>query len=167
MVPDGCIHGTFQPFHHGHLDLAFAALEQCCFLWIGLCDPLPPSSTSSPLSYHERQFMITRTFVAEGISLEKFSFTPFPLKTPEQLPHFLATETTCFLREGGNDNPAIAPLESQGFPIHLVEGIQNVDETKVQELIRAQDPAWKRLVPMSVAAYLDEIDFASRLAELP
>lgn len=109
--------------------------------------------------------MITRTFVAEGISLEQFSFTPFPLDSPKKLPHFLANETTCFLLAGDQQkNSSIKPLEEQGFPVHLINGIQPLDENALLKLIRIGDPAWKGLVPMSVAAYLEEIDFVTRLA---
>ena len=107
MVAEGCIHGRFQPFHNEHLEYALAALDRCTFLWVGLSEPFPTETTvegpehrravtANPLTYHERQFMITRTLVAEGVAPERFSFTPFPIRTPDLLPHFLDPGITCF-----------------------------------------------------------------------
>lgn len=178
MVDEGCIHGRFQPFHNGHLEYALAALERSSFLWIGLADPFPPApprqqpdhqaarSTSS-LTYHERQFMITRTLVAEGIPPERFSFTPFPIRTPDLLPQYLDLGITCFARvDGERLKRESAALQKLGYPVQAlrVHG-QHIETSSIPALIIRNEPSWRTLVPSSVSCYLDEIRLASRLRQ--
>lgn len=177
MVPEGSIHGQFQPFHNGHLDEVYAALERCVFLWIGLVgpDPSPHSrtpgpllSSDTPLTYHECQFMITRTLVAEGIPPQRFGFHPFPIGTPDALPHFLDPRVTCFVNA---DRPGVVcpveALSSAGFAVEPLEGIASPhSEAEVRAHLSGGDPAWRRMVPRSVAAYLEEIELGARLHDL-
>ena len=180
MIDEGCIHGRFQPFHNEHLDYALEAFERCIFLWIGLTESFQEehgmegpahrlTPTANPLSYHERQFMITRTLVCEGIEPERFAFVPFPVRTPELLRQFLALPTTCFLTINDDWNRQKRQLlQSAGYPVEvLYERPKGIEAADIRALLIAGNDFWRELVPTSVASYLDEIDLATRLRALP
>lgn len=179
MVAEGSIHGRFQPFHNEHLEYALTALDHCSFLWIGLTEPFPDSptlegpahrlgTTANPLTYHERQFMITRTLVAEGVSPEHFTFTPFPIRSPELLPHYLDPEITCFTTINDDWNQKkVDALNTAGYPVEILwERKKKMESSTIRSLLLENDDRWRDLVPSSVASFLDEIDLPSRLRDL-
>jgi nicotinamide mononucleotide adenylyltransferase len=173
MVDEGCIHGRFQPFHNEHLEYAQAALERCYFLWIGLADhdaleSDQSAASSTPLNYRERQFMITRTLVSEGIAPERFSFIPFPLHTPDLLPNFLDPQATCFVTINDERNRQDCDLvRKSGYPVEvLYERPKGISASDIRNLLIAGDDLWQQLVPSSAVAYLEEIELAERLREL-
>lgn len=166
MVPEGSIHGRFQPFHNGHFELALAALERCVFLWIGIVGPVPGSrpllTPEDPMTYHECQFMVTRTLVAEGVPPQRFTCVPFPVAEPETLDYYLDSRVTCYVPTGdpaGETRSAL--LESLGYPVEPLP-TEDFDPT-VLALLRGGDPAWRKAVPRSVAAYLEEIELRDRV----
>ncbi len=165
-----------MPFHLGHLELALAALDRCVFLWIGLVGPVPgtrPGSSArllspeQPLTYHERQFMITRTLVAEGVPQQRFGCVPFPLAAPLSLPYFLDPGVTCFVPAGEAAEETGTLLERAGFPVEILDSQRSGEESaSIRALLQGGDPAWRRTVPRSVTAYLEEIELSQRMREL-
>lgn len=177
MVDEGCIHGRFQPFHNEHLEYALEALERCHFLWIGLTEPFPDKSAlesdqsaacANPLNYRERQFMITRTLVCEGIAPDRFSFIPFPLHTPDLLPDFLDPQATCFVTINDERNRQDRDVvRKSGYQIEvLYERPKGISASDIRNLLIAGNDLWQQLVPSSAASYIEEIELADRLREL-
>lgn len=179
MVTEGCIHGCFQPFQNAHLAHVHEAFGHAAFLWIGLAQPFPVESTlapppesllpiANPLTYFERQFMITRTLIGEGIDPERFAFTPFPITAPQLLPQYLDLEITCILTADDDWNRRKqSALRELGYPVDLLaRPAHPTDAATLCTAIRDGDHSWRNLVPTSTESFLDEIDLASRLHQI-
>ncbi len=112
--------------------------------------------------------MITRTLVAEGILPERFSFTPFPIRTPELLSRYIDPEITCFVTINDDwSSQEIGILEELGHPVEVLwERRKDIEATSIRALLLAGDDSWREMVPSSVASYLEELDLEQRLRKL-
>lgn len=179
MVDEGCIHGRFQPFHNEHLEYALEALDRCFFLWIGLSEPFPTpdgiegpaerrAPSANPLNYRERQYMITRTLVSEGIAPERFGFIPFPIRNPDLLLDYLDPLATCFITINEDwDRQKRELIRQAGYEVDvLFERPKGIAASDLRHLLAIGNELWREFIPSSAASYLEEIDLPARMAEL-
>ena len=180
MVPEGCIHGRFQPFHNEHLEYAIEAKRRCQFLYIGLTkfDVTPSKLThlgghreepqNNPLTYYERLKTISRSLLDEGVPADQFTFIPFPIEDPTTLSIFLPTSVVCFttICEEWN-RKKIAVLEGHGYTVDVLwDRTKKITGTRVRELLAAENDGWRELVPDGTARVLDDFQIAERIRQL-
>ena len=179
LVKIGTVHGRFQPPHLDHLEYILAGLARCERVVIGITQPdvsaLSPCpedphralQSSNPMTYEERTKAITLMLLAEGVSQERFSFTKFPIETPDLLPEFVPQTVKCFttIRDEWNETK-IHRLRELGYDVEVLwdrrdkAGLQG---TIIRNRIACRDPNWAKGLHPAVANYLVELDVAGRL----
>ena len=174
----GCVHGRFQPFHREHLDYVRRAKTQCDFLWIGLTQfdrhrhkgaSRRSQRSSNPLTYWERVKMIRRVLAEDGTPSSAFGFTPFPIDSPDDLPHFIGTEVVCYttICEPWN-REKIELLEDLGYSVSVVveRSPKQVSGHEIREGIMNGTDAWQQKLPEATVAFVKEISLRDRLLRL-
>lgn len=172
------VHGRFQLLHSDHLDYILLAKSLCEHLIIGITsynihdlvkvDAAPHRfvSNNNPLTYYERTEMITTALIDSNIDRCSFSFSPFPIETPEILPDFIPITFPCFttIREEWNKNK-IKSLEDIGYQvIVLKEELQKeIEGTKIRNMIINNDDSWKKLVPDATIKTVEKLKIRNRL----
>lgn len=167
----GSIHGRFQPFHNAHLAYAKAALERTDMLYVGLSRVLTEDglgqgivphrfdAAENPLPYYSRAQLIERVLVDHGVPRDRFRIGPFPIENIARLPEFWPREFPCFTTNVSNWNEMkIATLRAAGYAVEVLELEQLpnfTSGTRIRELARAGDVAWKSFVPHSSLQILE------------
>lgn len=176
----GMIHGRFQPFHHGHLEYALAALDRCDHLIVGITNPDPSAIVieamdpdrhrpeANVFTYFERQRMIRAALAGTGITPDRFTIVPFPIHHPDRWHHYAPAGTVQYLRVfspwGGTKADR---LRAAGYPVEVIhpDAAKQVSGRDVREALIAAE-RWEDFVPPAVAAVLREIDAPGRLRTL-
>ena len=167
------VHGRFQPFHNDHLDYVKKGLARCDHLIIGITNPDPweiqeeQSSShrhlknSNPFTFFQRMSMIRAALVEEGVSLEKFSFVPFPIHNPDKWPFYLPDpkSVVLFLRVFSDWEQTKADrLRDHGWTVEILDvgAPKGIEATEVRHRM-ANGGNWQALVPKSVARIVEDI----------
>lgn len=174
----GTVHGRFQLLHLDHLDYMLIAHTLCEHLIIGITsynihglvkvDAAPHRYiiNNNPLTYFERVQMITSALTEAGIDKCSFSFSPFPIETPEILPDFIPVSYPCFttIREEWNRDK-IKSLESIGYQVIVLkeELDKEIEGTKIRNMIISNDEHWKLLVPPATIRTVETLGIKTRL----
>lgn len=172
LINVGCVHGRFQPFHNGHLDYLMSAFGRCQFLHIGITQftrifiddrGMPRNlSSSNPLTYWQRVEIIRSSLEAEGVSRDRFAFTPFPIETPSLLPEFISREIVCYTTIVSEwNNEKIQTLEDQGYtvevlPTSVADGVRVTTGTSIREMFRSGRADWRSFVPTGARSKISE-----------
>lgn len=181
MVAEGSAHGRFQPFHRAHTEYVLAAKKRCTYLWIGITkyDIAPESLNplgrprerpeANPLTFFERQVMIRRALVAEGLRDAEFGFVPFPIETPSHLTAFMPTQVKCFTTvcEPWNEEK-IEVLRGAGYDVEVLwrSATKEITGSAIRASLVKGDGVWRKWVTESVAAYIDDVGLAARLQSM-
>jgi nicotinamide mononucleotide adenylyltransferase len=177
LIPEGSVHGRFQPFHNEHLEYVTAAHRNCRFLWIGITkydlevSPLGrerEKPENNPLTYLERISIIAEALSDIGISRESFAFVPFPIEHPQKLKQFLSTSVLCFttICEPWN-REKIKVLEGEGYSVRVLwERDKKVAGHAIREQIIRGETGWKENVPPATARAVDRLGVRGRLLGL-
>jgi hypothetical protein len=123
---------------------------------------------NNPLSYYERTVLIRGVLVDEGFSQATFSFSPFPIEHPEDLPNFVGTDVVCFttIREEWN-REKVKRLEALGYKVEVL-----LDETKgiaakdIRISIAEGREDWRAYVPRGTSVFVDQFEIAKRLRSI-
>ncbi len=181
-VEVGVIHGRFQILHNDHLKYLLAGKDCCRRLVVGITNPDPrltakeasaperDNPLANPLTYYERQCLVTDVLQAQGLSAADFSVVPFPINFPELYRYYLPLEALFFLTIyddwGRTKRDYFNSLGLQTRVLWEVppeqKGISAADVRR--RLMTGQ--AWEHLVPPVVAERLKEWHVAGRLAAL-
>lgn len=180
-VTTGSVHGRFQPLHNGHMEYILAAQERCQFLYVGLTQPdiRALRSTvhgshralkySNPLSYFERQELVTQSLEDSGVERSLFSVIPFPIETADRLTDFLPLNVTCFttIYEDWNVQK-VRLLEAVGYRVEVLwrRAHKAVQGSEIRDSIRVGKEDWKRDVPQATIDLVARLDLRSRLESL-
>lgn len=167
----GCIHGRFQPFHNGHLEYAIRAKERCERLLVGITNPDPTwiraeaenehrhLRESNPFTYLERADMIRDSLLDAGLPPREFLLAPFPIQSPELIPHYAPREAIHFVRVYSEwERKKIARLRSHNLSLQVLDPgkRKEVSGEEVRRLVRASEQ-WEHLVPEATARVIREI----------
>lgn len=175
-------HGRFQPLHNGHMEYLLAAKSRCRFLSIGVTQFIRSQLidvqgagehravfSANPLTYYERQLVITRALCDEGLRREDFAITPFPIESPDILNEFLPQEVPVLttICEPWN-KVKIETLRNAGYQVEVLWERESkaVSGQEVRDLIAHRDPRYRNLVPAATAMMVDDLQLWKRL-ELP
>ena len=168
-----CVHGRFQPFHNGHLDYVRQAFERSHLVQIGLTQIFRPRNTSgdqdhrntaesNPLTYFDRVRLITAALNGVEIGASRFSFTPFPIETPDKLTEFVPLNVPCYTTHFNEWNERkIALLKEIGYSVALLrvskpDSIRVATGSEIRKMIRAKDDRWRGFVPPEVARLIED-----------
>jgi nicotinamide mononucleotide adenylyltransferase len=176
LIPEGSVHGRFQPFHNEHLEYVMAAPRNCRFLWIGITkydldaeiSPLGrerEKPENNPLTYSERISIIAEALHDQGISRETFAFVPFPIEHPQKLKQFLPTSVLCFttICESWNQEK-IKVLKAEGYSVKVLwERDKKVTGHAIREQIIRGETGWKKDVPPATACAVERLNVRGRL----
>lgn len=167
-----CVHGRFQPFHNGHLDYVRQAFDRSDFVHIGLTQIFRPTTAlgdqdhrntveSNPLTYFDRVRLITKALEQISIGRARYSFTPFPIETPDKLIEFVPLSVPCLTTHFNKWNERkIALLKETGYSVALLrvsklDDIRIATGSEIRKLIRAKNDRWREFVPSEVARLID------------
>src|SRR5438876_3245326 len=178
-LPEGSVHGRFQPFHNEHLEYMLEAKKQCEFLWIGITkydidaevSPLGrerDKPENNPLTYFERISIITEALQAKGIHREAFAFIPFPIEHETKLKQFLSSAVPCFttICEPWN-REKIEVLKRQGYAVRVLwEREKKITGSSIREQIINGEIGWHTLVPGATVAAVNRLNLGERLRQL-
>jgi len=176
----GFIHGRFQVLHNDHVRYLLAGRERCRFLVVGITNPDPthafPQITdpqrdlpeSNPLSYYERQRLVTESLTALDIPCTEFCVVPFPIHQPHLHAHYVPPDAVFFLTiydDWGRHKLAL--FQSLGIHCRVLwerpSTQKGICGQEVRQLM-ARGEAWEHLVPPAAARLLTEWEIPARLA---
>lgn len=167
----GCVHGRFQPFHHGHLEYALRAKRRCARLVVGITNPDPARARaesgsphrhlpgSNPFTYLERAVMIRDALLDEGVPPRDFLLVPFPIQDLDLLPHYAPRDARHFVRVYSEwEREKVRRLRSLGLRLEILDPGKEKETSgeEVRRLLRT-DERWERLVPEATANVVREI----------
>lgn len=177
-VDVGVVHGRFQIFHHDHLRYVLAAKQRCRHLVVGVTSPdprqAPAESTAphrgdpaaNPLTYYERQAMITACLREAGVACDDLSVVPFPIEQPERLSNYAPRAAIYYLtvNDAWGDEKT-RRLRSLGVAVHVLWRTEEkaISGTRIRALMASGGP-WRDLVPPATAAFADRYHIADRIA---
>lgn len=182
LVETGVIHGRFQILHNDHLKYLLAGKELCRHLVVGITNPDPVhtkteasdpkrgSGLNNPLTYYERQVLVTAALREQGVALEAFTVVPFPINFPALYKYYVPMDALFFLTiydEWGRKKQAY--FRSLGLKTHVLWEVppdkKGISAADIREwMIHGQ--AWTHLVPASVSALLQGWNISDRLKRM-
>lgn len=177
MNSECSVHGRFQVFHNDHArylkeafskyDYVFVGLTGCASLTSSVSDVGRLSPSKNPLCYWERVAMISAFLREAEIGPARYQFVPFPIERPELLEYYVPKNSVCVttIREDWNAKK-VGILRALGYEVVVLYDDRNkcISSTQVRDLIAQADPAWKKLVPLSIADYLETNQLTDRIA---
>jgi len=178
----GVIHGRFQVLPNGHLKYLLAGKEQCAHLVVGITNPDPvltrkedsaPGSddpTANPLTYYERQFLLSAVFREQGIHADTYAIVPFPVNFPDRYQHYVPMDAVFFLTiydEWGKRK--LEYFADTGLTTHVLWEVppekKGVSAADVRTRMLENLP-WTHLVPPAAAKLIEEWAIGDRLVHL-
>lgn len=177
-----CVNGRFQPPHLDHLEYMLGALQLSDHIIVGITqpnsialdecsvDPHRALRSENPLTYQERCQCIELMLLEQGIEGARFSFTPFPIDRPNELPDKVSREVLIIttIRDKWNLEKILV-LESLGYSVKVLwDKRENpgVSGTDIRRRIRAGNGTWRELVPFAVSKLMCSEGWDRRIAEM-
>ena len=168
MVKHGVFVGRFQPFHNGHLEVIKKIVEKVDELVIILGSSQYSHKPDNPFTAGERITMIRRAVEEEGIQLSRIWIIP----VPDVHQHALWVSQIVGYSPKFDVVYANEPLTHRlfveaGFRVESTPFIKRevYSATEIRKRMLAGEN-WKKLVPNSVAKFIEDIDGVVRLRDL-
>lgn len=179
----GCVHGRFQPPHRNHKEYILTAKARCNVLFIGItqpdirqlstCRPDPHRSeaSSNPLTFNERAEALRRMLAAEKfIEGRDYVIVPFDIDRPDTFQKYIPNTWIQYTTLIDDWNVIKkSRLEELGYDVHVLydrRGQDRISGTKIRELAKIDDDAYREMVTPEVFSYLQGISFGDRLKGL-
>ena len=175
----GVVHGRFQVFHLDHLVYVKEAKKRCRRLVVGvtnpdpsltLDDPADPERSlprANPLTYYERQGMITDVLLSEGWGVREFAVVPFPVNRPELFQYYVPLDAVFFLTIYDDwGRRKLKTFRTLGLKTDVLWDRPLSEKAITGTDIRrrlAEGGNWRDLVPPAAARFLDGLDLTGRL----
>jgi nicotinamide-nucleotide adenylyltransferase len=168
MVKCGLFVGRFQPFHLGHLEAIKNVLKEVDQLIIVIGSAQYSHNKDNPFTAGERLVMVRRALEEAGFDYSQFWVVPVPdmhlhmmwvSSVEGYTPHFdivYSNEplTRRLFMEAGYKVKSIPFYERKTY-----------SSTEIRERM-VKGESWRKLVPKSVAVFIEEIDGINRLRDL-
>jgi nicotinamide-nucleotide adenylyltransferase len=168
MVKRAVFVGRFQPFHSGHLEVIKKIVEEVDELVIIVGSSQYSHKLDNPFTAGERITMIRKAIEDEGIRLSRIWIIP----VPDVHQHALWVSQIVGYSPKFDVVYANEPLTHRlfveaGFKVEPMPFIKRevYSATEIRRRMLAGED-WKKLVPDSVAQFIEEIDGAVRLRDL-
>ena len=179
IAETGVIHGRFQILHNDHVRYILEGKKHCRHLVVGITNPDPISTKreaadvkrddplENPLTYFERYLLIKAMLAGEGMAMDDFSITPFPISFPDRYRYYVPMDALFFLTIYDDwGRKKLSYFRSLGLKTHILrevdESEKGISATTIRQLM-VNDAPWEHLVPGSVAHCLKLWQIPSRL----
>jgi cytidyltransferase-like protein len=162
----GCVIGRFQPFHLDHLSLVEEAYRFHGRVVVAVTNADPtwqvevPEAphrhldSANPFTFWQRCELI-RVALADVVSTESLRIVAFPIHDVSLWPLYLPNdpcEVTCWVRDRGVwEERKVEELRRRYEVTTLPPVVDEVSGTRIRELLAANDPKWRTMVPAPVA----------------
>ena len=161
--------GRFQPMHLGHLNVIEWTLDRIDELIIGVGTAQESHTVVNPFTSGERVVMIREALKEAGIDLSRVYIIPVPdILMNSVWPYYVQMYVPKF-QYGVARNPLVLRLfKDAGIKLLIPPPYDRMkySSTRIRKMILAGSNEWKKLVPKSVANFIDEINGAQRLREI-
>ena len=147
--------GRFQPFHKGHLRDVKDALGFSEKVVIGVGSSEEAGTAENPFSFEQRSEMIQRALHDANISRFEIIAIPDINEDSAWVGHVKKIVGKFDLVYTGNAHTKEL-FEKAGVPVRGVRFLKGVSGTITREMMEKGD-AWRKLVPKSVAGYLENL----------
>lgn len=168
-VTRGFYPGRFQPVHWGHINVMRWALEKVDELIIGIGTAQESHTPPNPLTAGERVLMLKLAIREAGIDPSRVYIIPIPdILMNSVWPHYVQMFVPRF-RYAIARNPLVIRLfKEAGYEVLIPPPFERgrYTSTRLRKMMIEGDPAWRELVPKSVAEFLDEIRVEERMREV-
>ncbi len=163
----GCVIGRFQPFHRDHFTLVNAAFQTHGHVVVGVTNADPTWQVevreaphrhldrSNPFTFWQRCELI-RAALGGVVSTESLRIVPFPIHDHALWRHYLPHDVECWVRDRGVWEVRKAEELRRHYPVRTLPAVADeVSGTRIRELLAADDPAFRAMVPTAVADLID------------
>ena len=169
MINRGLYVGRFQPFHLGHLGAIKAVLKEVDELVIVIGSAQHSHNINNPFTAGERLVMIRRALQEAKVDYSKLWIVPVPdvhlhMLWVSALEGYTPKFNVCYSNE-----PLTRRLFSEaGYSVKNIPFFDRKQymSTFIREKMLNGDDSWVKLVPKSVAEFINEIDGVNRLKDL-
>ena len=168
MTDRGLYVGRFQPFHLGHLEAIKDVLKEIEELVIVIGSAQYSHNIHNPFTAGERLVMIRRALQEAEVDHSRLWIVPVPDVHLHMLwVSALEGYTPRFNVVYSNEPLTCRLFMEAGYEVKSVRFVQRklYTSTLVREKM-LKGESWKKLVPKSVSAFIDEIDGVNRLRDL-
>jgi nicotinamide-nucleotide adenylyltransferase len=160
--------GRFQPFHLGHLEAIKSVLKEIDELVIVIGSAQYSHNVHDPFTAGERLVMIRHALAEAKVDPSKLWIVP----VPDVHLHMLWVSAVEGYTPKFNVLYSNEPLTSRlfreaGYPVEAIPFFtrkQYVSTVVRERMVKDED--WRKLVPKSVADFIDEIDGVNRIRDL-
>lgn len=168
MVRRGLYVGRFQPFHLGHLSVIKKILEEVDELVIVIGSAQYSHNIDNPFTAGERLIMIRSALEEAGVDLKRVWIVPVPdvnlhMMWVAEVEGYTPKFSTVY----SNEPLTYRLFNEAGYKVKAIPFYDRklYSSTLIREkMLKGQD--WKKLVPKTVAAIVQEIDGTNRLKDL-
>jgi nicotinamide-nucleotide adenylyltransferase len=161
--------GRFQPIHLGHVEVIKWTLDRVDELIVAIGTAQESHTVVNPFTAGERIIMIKLALEEIGADLSRIYIVPIPdILMNSVWPYYVQMYVPKF-QYGVARNPLVLRLfKDAGIDVLVPPPYDRVkySSTRIRKLMLQGDQSWKRLVPNSVAKFIDEIDAVNRLREV-
>lgn len=168
MVKRGLFVGRFQPFHSGHLAAIRDVLKEVDELVIVIGSAQYSHNISNPFTAGERLTMTRKALEEAEIDCSRVWIVPVPdMHLHMMWVSALEGYTPHFDVVYSNEPLTRRLFIEAGYRVETIRFHERklYSSTEIRERM-LKDESWKKLVPKSVAAFIEEIDGVNRLRDL-
>ena len=168
MANRGLYVGRFQPFHLGHLEAIQDVLKEIEELVIVIGSAQYSHNIHNPFTAGERLVMIRQALLDAGVDYSRLWVVPVPDVNLHMLwVSALEGYTPKFNVVYSNEPLTRRLFMEAGYKVNSIRFFQRkvYTSTLVREKMLAGE-SWTKLVPQSVADFINEIDGVNRLRDL-
>ncbi len=161
--------GRFQPVHLGHIEVIKWALDKVDELIVAVGTAQESHTVVNPFTAGERVVMLRLAMEEFGLDMRRIYIIPVPdILMNSVWVSYLQLYVPKF-RYGVARNPLVVRLfKEAGYEVLTPPPYERdrYSSTKIRRMMLAGDPSWRKLVPSSVARFIDEVDGERRLREV-
>jgi len=168
MVKRGLYVGRFQPFHLGHLSVVKKILEEVDEIVIVIGSAQYSHELANPFTAGERLVMVRRALEEAGVDGGRVWIVPVPdVRLHMMWVSALEGYAPKFDVVFSNEPLTHRLFMEAGYKVKSVAFYDRkvYSSTQIREKM-IRDESWKKLVPKSVATFIEEIDGINRLKDL-
>lgn len=168
MVKRGLYVGRFQPFHLGHLEAIKDVLKEVEELVIVIGSAQYSHNIKNPFTAGERLVMIRRALLEAGVDYSRLWVVPVPDVHLHMLwVSALEGYTPSFDLVYSNEPLTRRLFTEAGYKVKSIRFFQRKEYTSTlvrEKMLSGEN--WTKLVPKSIADFINEIDGVNRLRDL-
>ena len=158
--------GRFQPVHWGHVEVIRWSLERLDELVIVIGSAQFSHTLKNPFTAGERVEMVRLALRDAGIDSGRVYIIPIPdIEMNHVWPRYVELMVPRFSVVVSRNPLVVRLFEEYGYRVLQPPAFSRAEysATHIRELMLRGDESWRRLVPPSVARFIDEIRGVERL----